>query len=50
MEGGGAMLLNRLGVIGLSVAIAAQIAAIIALALYAPLVVSVPLIVALILF
>ena len=42
--------MSNLGVPGLVLAIAAQIAAIVALAIYAPLVVSVPLIVALIIF
>jgi hypothetical protein len=44
------VMLNKLGVLGLIGAIAAQIAAIVALAVYAPATVSVPLIVALILF
>lgn len=44
------IMLYRLGVLGLIGAIAAQIAAIVALAVYAPAAVSVPLIVALILF
>lgn len=43
-------MLFNLGVTGLVLAITAQIAAIIALAVYAPLIVSVPLIAALILF
>jgi hypothetical protein len=45
-----AMLIDKLGIIGLVGALAAQLAAIVAIAVYAPLVVSVPLIVALIIF
>jgi hypothetical protein len=47
---GNKMLLEKLGIIGLVGAITAQLAAIVAIAVYAPLVVSVPLIVALIIF